>query len=145
MIRKVAQNTFVPYDLIFKNFFDTSSDYVAVDQGLKFKHPVDVGVTDEALILQFACAGASMENIKIQRSRDTIRIKYSKQSDLDQGISWISRSISKSSFDLGYKISAKYDLLKSNARLENGLLTITIPVAEEEQFQDVEISEIKQK
>ena len=39
--------------------------------------------------------------------------------------------LSKKSFDLRYKIAPKFDLGKTDATLENGLLNIFIPLAEE--------------
>ncbi len=41
------------------------------------------------------------------------------------------RGVSRRSFNLAYKISSKYDLSKGTAAMENGLLNIQIPFAEE--------------
>jgi len=140
MIRHITQGL-SPYELVFKNFFDAASEYTSVSSegDVKHNYPVNIGVADEALILQIACVGVNPQDIKIQKSRDTLRLKYSRQADKDSKINWVSKKISRSSFDLGYKISAKYDLEKLETLWENGLLTIKIPIAEGEQFQEVEI------
>ena len=46
---------------------------------------------------------------------------------------YIKRGIARRSFNLGYKISPKFDLSQANAEMENGLLKISIPFAKESQ------------
>ena len=47
--------------------------------------------------------------------------------------------MSKKSFDLRYKIAPKFDLGKIDATLENGLLEIFIPLAEEAKPKSIKI------
>jgi HSP20 family molecular chaperone IbpA len=62
---------------------------------------------------------------------DILKISYKKPEDDDTlHPGTIHRGLARRSFDLGYKISAKYDLSKAEAKLENGLLEIAIPISE---------------
>jgi HSP20 family molecular chaperone IbpA len=47
--------------------------------------------------------------------------------------------LSKKSFDLGYKISPKYNLSKINAEMENGLLKLHLPLSEESKAKSIKI------
>jgi len=44
---------------------------------------------------------------------------------------YIHKGIAKRSFDLGWKISPKFDLSKISASMENGLLRLEVPVSPE--------------
>ena len=67
----------------------------------------------------------------INIEEDILKISYKKPEDDDTlHPGTIHRGLARRSFDLGYKISAKYDLSKAEAKLENGLLEIAIPISE---------------
>ena len=65
-----------------------------------------------------------------------LKVSYTKpniesnNSDIDAG-EYIHKGIAKRSFNLGWKISPKFDLTKIKASMENGLLKIEIPVTPE--------------
>jgi len=52
----------------------------------------------------------------------------------------IYRGIKKSSFDLTWKISTKFDLSQLKAALDKGLLTLDIPIAEGKAIRKIEIA-----
>ena len=56
-----------------------------------------------------------------------------------QGRNYINRGIAKRSFNLGYKIASKFDLSKAEAMMENGLLGVRIPFAEEAKPKSIKI------
>ncbi len=72
-----------------------------------------------------------VRDVKVNIEEDILKISYKKPEE-DEAIhpGTIYRGLARRSFDLGYKISAKYDLSKAEAKLENGLLEITIPTSE---------------
>jgi HSP20 family molecular chaperone IbpA len=47
--------------------------------------------------------------------------------------------LAKRAFNLGYKISSKYDLSKTDGKLENGLLEIFIPITEKAKPKTIKI------
>jgi len=122
-----------PTDLLFKNFFDQASAFESsVDR--KINHPVDIIYTEDALLFEIAAVGLAKKDIDLQvEDGNCLKVSYTKpsiesnNSDLDAG-EYIHRGIAKRSFDLGWKISPKFDLTKIAATMENGLLKIEIPV-----------------
>ena len=122
-----------PTDLLFKNFFDQVSDFeTSVDR--KINHPVDIIHTEDALLFEIAAVGLAKKDIELNvEDGNCLKVSYTKpsiepnNSDLDAG-EYIHRGIAKRSFDLGWKISPKFDLTKIAASMENGLLKIKIPV-----------------
>lgn len=137
MIRKVNEIAFSPVDVFLKNFFDTKTDYYSVSDS-KINYPIDLIQSDEGLHLQLACVGAELEDITITTTLDTLRIKYDKPK-IGEDVNYIVRSIVQRSFDLGYKISAKYDLEQLEAKLSKGILSIRIPYKESQQPKSIKI------
>ena len=125
-----------PTDLLFKNFFDQASAFESnVDR--KINHPVDIINTEDALLFEIAAVGLAKKDIDLQvEDGNCLKVSYTKpsiesnNSDIDTG-EYIHRGIAKRSFNLGWKISPKFDLTKIKASMENGLLKIEIPVTPE--------------
>jgi len=135
MTRLQLNERVFPTDLLFRNFFDTNSMFQSyVEQ--KPNYPVDVYTKDNELCFDIACVGLDKEDINIQTEGNTLKVSYKKPnvesnpSD-EEAPDYIHKGITRKSFDLGWKISAKYDLSVITASMKNGLLTIAIPVAKE--------------
>ena len=119
-----------PFDLLFKDFFKSELDFQpAIDA--KFSHPVDIFETEDALHFEVACTGLNKEDVEINIDGDTLIIRYDKGHKEHQDRNYIHKGIARRSFSLGYKIASKFDLSKAEATMENGLLAIRIPYAEE--------------
>lgn len=137
MIRKVDSVPFSSVDVFLKNFFDQKADYLSVKEN-NINYPIDLIQSDEGLQLQLACVGAELEDITITVTADTLRIKYDKPK-IGEDVIYIVRSIVQRSFDLGYKLSGRYDLEKLEAKLSKGILSITIPYKESQQPKQISI------
>lgn len=137
MIRKVDSVPFSSVDVFLKNFFDQKADYLSVKEN-NINYPIDLIQSDEGLQLQLACVGAELEDITITVTADTLRIKYDKPK-IGQDVNYIVRSITQRSFDLGYKLSGRYDLEKLEAKLSKGILSIAIPYKESQQPKQINI------
>jgi HSP20 family protein len=121
---------FNEFDILFHNFFHPSSGFLSARQA-KQPHPLNIFYTDDNLHFEVACTGLSKDEVNVNIEDDILKISYKKPEENDViHPGTIHRGLSKRSFDLGYKISAKYDLSKADAKLENGLLEISIPVSE---------------
>ena len=133
-----------PTDLLFKNFFEQASDFeTTVDR--KINHPVDIKLTEDALLFEIAAVGLEKKDIELQvEDGNCLKVSYTKpniesnNSDLDVG-EYIHKGIAKRSFNLGWKISPKFDLTKIDAKMENGLLTISVPVTPESRPKTIKI------
>ena len=125
-----------PTDLLFKNFFDQASAFETnVDR--KINHPVDIILKEDALVFEIAAVGLNKGDIDLStEDGTTLKVSYTKptiesnDSETDAG-TYIHKGIAKRSFDLGWKISPKFDLTKITANMENGLLTVKVPVTPE--------------
>jgi HSP20 family protein len=121
---------FNDFDILFHNFFHPSSGFLSASTA-KHPHPLNILITDDKLHFEVACTGLTKEDVKVNIEEDILKISYKKpEEDLIIHPGTIYRGLARRSFDLGYKISAKYDLSKAEAKLENGLLEIFIPISE---------------
>jgi len=127
-------STLFPYDLLFRDLFKSELDFQPAINA-KITHPVDIFETDKGLHFEVACTGLSKEDIELSLEGDILKISYSKDAEVAdaeaQGRNYIHRGVAKRSFNLGYKIASKFDLSKAEAMMENGLLGIRIPYADE--------------
>ena len=117
-----------PFDILVRNFFQDASQFSPLAE-TKLQHPVDIYQTDKSLNIDIACTGISKEEIEIQIQDNILKINYDKVKD--DKLEYIHKGITRKSFNMGWKISAKYDLTNIKAKMKNGLLTVNIPVSEQ--------------
>jgi HSP20 family molecular chaperone IbpA len=115
-----------PFDLLWKDLKETQAHFSAITQ--RVTHPVDIYETESGIRFEVAAVSLNVEDIDISVENDSLRICYEKPAQQDNQP--IYRGIKRSSFDLTWKISTKFDLSKLEASLDKGLLTLNIPVAE---------------
>jgi len=128
-----AENYFSPFDLLFKDFFKSELDFQPANQA-KYSHPVDIFENSEGLHFEVACTGLTKEDVELHIEGDLLVIRYDKNAKASQdkdSQNYIHRGIARRSFSLGYRIAPKFDLSQAEATMENGLLAISIPFAEE--------------
>ncbi len=123
-----------PFDLLWKDLFETNSHFSAITQ--RVTHPVDIFETEDSIVFEVAAVGLSVEDIEILTEGELLRIKYESKKE-DRSI--IYKGIKRSSFDLSWKISTKFDVSQLTAELDKGLLTLNIPVAENKATKRIEI------
>ena len=129
-----------PFDLLFRNFFEPDRNFFPVVES-KIPHPVDIYESDFGLHFEIACTGLTKKDVQINIEGDVLRISYNKEKDeTDNGYKYIHRGVAKRSFNLGYKISSKFNLPKSAAEMNDGLLEISIPFAQEAKPRSLEIN-----
>ena len=127
-----------PFDILFRNFFNAEEQFAPAFNS-KQPHPLDIYYDEEGLHFDVACTGLTKEDISISVEGDLLKISYKKpEGELDFS-GYIYHGLSKKSFDLGYKISPKFNLTKVNAEMENGLLKLQIPVSEESKPKTIKI------
>ena len=119
---------FNDFDLVWKNLIDQKSSYLPVITN-KMNYPVDIFTTDKGIQFDIAAVGKEKEDIEILTEGETLRIKYVKGSEEQRD--YIHKGIVKRAFDFAWKISKELDLSKADAKMDKGLLTITIPYAKD--------------
>jgi HSP20 family protein len=130
---------FNEWDILFHNFFFPSSGFGSAAT-TKQPHPINIYYDETGLHFEVACTGLTKDDVKVDIEDDILKISYDKpeeEKEIHPGT--IHRGLSKKSFNLGYKISSKYDLGKSDGKLENGLLTIFIPITEKAKPKTIKI------
>jgi HSP20 family protein len=120
---------FNEWDILFHNFFQPTSGFLSAVQA-KQPHPLNIFYDETGLFFEIACTGLTKEDVNVNIEEDVLKISYEKESgELHPGT--IHRGLAKRAFNLGYKISSKFNLRKVEAKLENGLLEIFIPISED--------------
>ena len=127
-----------PFDILFRNHFNADSTFQPASNTKK-SHPLNIFFDDEGLHFEVACTGLTKKDVILDIEGDILKISYKKPEDEDFHEGTIHRGLSKKSFDLRYKIAPKFDLSKTDAVLENGLLDIFIPLAEEAKPKSIKI------
>jgi len=121
------------FDLLWKSFF-SNEGYKPIKERVAGV-PCDIQETDNGLRIELAAVGLEKSDIDIIVDSETLRVAYRKSDKEEEAekneYRYLLRSIKKSSFDLAWKISSKYELAKLEAKLEKGLLTLDIPFAKE--------------
>lgn len=130
---------FNEWDILFHNFFYPTSGFGSAAT-TKQPHPLNIFYDETGLYFEVACTGLTKDDVKVDIEDDILKISYNKpegEKELHPGT--IHRGLSKKSFNLGYKISSKYDLSKADGKLENGLLEIFIPITEKAKPKTIKI------
>lgn len=115
-----------PFDILVRNFFDTETPFHPL-HSVKLKHPVDVYEDSDGLHLEVACTGLTKEDISINIEGDILRVSYEKGNDEPTNRDYHYSGIAKRSFNFGYKVNNRFNLSEVDAKMENGLLNITVP------------------
>jgi len=119
-----------PFDLLWRDLLETQSHFAAITQ--KVTHPVDIYETKDGVHFEIACTGLSKEDVNINIEGDVLRVTYEKDGESEIDVTnFIHKGIARRSFNLGYKVSSRFDLQNTDAQMNNGLLKISIPFAEQ--------------
>lgn len=126
-------STEVTFDVLFRDLFNAHSRFGSISE-IKIPHPVDIYEHSDGLVFEVACTGLSKSEVNIDIELDVLKVTYNKPKTHDgteEARIYQCRGIARRSFNLAYKISPKYDLSQSTAQMDNGLLIITVPFAEQ--------------
>ena len=115
-----------PFDILVRNFFDTETPFHPL-HSVKLKHPVDVYEDSDGLHLEVACTGLTKEDVSINIEGDILRVSYEKGDDEPTNRDYHYQGIAKRAFNFGYKVNSRFNLSAVNAKMDNGLLNVTIP------------------
>lgn len=131
-----------PLDVLVKNFFDSSATFEAPSRPT-VTHPIDVFEDENGLTLEVACTGIDKKDVKINIEGDILRLSYDKGKPQpkpeENGVRYYHTGIKKSNFNLGWKISRRFNLAKASAEMVNGLLIIEIPYSTESKPKSITI------
>jgi len=138
------ENYTSPLDVLVRNFFDSQGTFDKPSRPT-VTHPIDVFEDQNGLTLEVACTGIDKKDVNINIEGDVLRLSYDKGKPTpstqteENGTRYYHSGIKKSNFNLGWKISRRFNLAKANAEMVNGLLVISIPFALESKPKSITI------
>ena len=126
-----------PFDILIKDFFNQDTEFRPAQQ-TKINHPVDIYEADDGLNIDIACVGLTKKDIELTVEGDILKVEYNRDKSKNDE-TYVHRNIAKRSFNLGWRISRRFDLSKLNAKLELGLLQLSAPLTEDNKPKTVTI------
>lgn len=138
------------FNLLFDDFCDGALRSWNFDGYHKFNenfptYPVSNFKYDkekEDLIIEYAVTGFKKEEIEITVSGNILTISGTKsKEDIKDSVFFIHKSLAQRNFKHPWRIDERQDLNSLKTKLENGLLTITIPVKKQEKARKIKIGE----
>ena len=126
-----------PFDILIKDFFNSDTEFRPAHQ-TKINHPVDIYEANDSLNIDIACVGLTKKDIEITVEGDILKVEYNRDKSKNDE-TYVHRNIAKRSFNLGWRISRRFDLSKLNAKLELGLLQLSAPLTEDNKPKTVTI------
>ena len=131
MSTQFLERLYNPYDLLFRNLFDAGATFAPAAEA-KQQYPINIFEDDLGLTFELACTGIPKEAIEVLLEGDMISFNYDKlKTPESQNRKYIHRGIAKRSFNLGYKVGTKFDIKKTKATFNDGLLIVSLPFADE--------------
>lgn len=129
-----------PTDLLFRDFFERESVFDSMFERPKLSYPVDIKETKNGLEFDVAVVGLDKKDIKIEIKDDnTLYLSYVKEKTEEEE-DYLYKGITNKAFNLAWKINSKFDLNKLEAKLDKGLLKISVPLAPKKESKEIEIS-----
>ncbi|MCI6574179.1 MAG: Hsp20/alpha crystallin family protein [Actinomycetaceae bacterium] len=101
---------------------------------------MDLYRTDDNFIAKFDMPGVSPESIDIDIDQNTLTVRASRESEKGDTIKWLSRERFVGTFARQLNLGYGLDTSKITADYTDGVLTLTIPVAEESKPRKVTVS-----
>jgi HSP20 family protein len=103
--------------------------------------PIDVAETDNEFIVSAALPGVKPDEVQITVHGDTITIRgETKAEEEKKGKHWLLRERKHGVFQRSFSLAAPIDSGKASARFEHGVLTLTIPKAEQAKPHQIKIN-----
>jgi HSP20 family molecular chaperone IbpA len=135
----VQQYALSPLDVLVKNFFDNDSVFNKPDNR-SVKHPIDIYEDESGLTFEVACTGLEKSDVDITIEGDILKITHDRPVKENYGDRrYYHSGVKRASFNFGWKITRRFELAKADAKMENGLLTIKVPFANESKPKSIKI------
>jgi len=131
-------------DVFFKDFF-RDDFYLPVPSLKRIEYPVDIYETEDGeLAIDIAAIGLEKEDIKIDIIDDVLNVAHEKKSEKEieepcRVEKYEHRGITHKAFKLSWRVNENFDLTKTQADLDKGLLKIRIPRAPEKKPKNIEV------
>lgn len=131
-------------DDFFDNFWHDSFGSLSLSS-----YGLDMYETDNEVVVNLEAPGFNEENVDITIDGDTLTIYGSVSEKEEEGDKdnkkYYHREISKQSFSRAVTLPARVESEKAEADFENGVITVTLPKAEESKPKKIEVKKASKK
>ncbi len=93
--------------------------------------PVDVSSDDEAYVIRAAVPGLKPDEVEVQIHDDIVLLRGTSKAEEAEGTEYLMRELCPADFERRLRLPEPVDAAKAEATIENGLLTLRLPFAEE--------------
>jgi len=93
--------------------------------------PMDVKVEDEAYVISALLPGIAPEDLDIQVVNETVTLKGEYRSEQVEGEQYLLKERPMGRFARTLQLPERLDAVKAEAKMDNGVLTLRIPRAED--------------
>lgn len=93
--------------------------------------PVDVSSDDDAYVIRAAVPGLKPDEVEVQIQDDIVLLRGTAKGDEAEGRQYLMRELSPTDFERRLRLPEPVNAAKAEATIENGLLTLRLPIAEE--------------
>lgn len=100
----------------------------------------DVLQTGEATVIMIDLPGVTTETLDVELENNALRVTGDAAVLLPEGKQWMRREVRGRRYSRTFRLGQRVDTEKLNARLANGVLTVTIPHKAETMARKIEIS-----
>lgn len=93
--------------------------------------PVDVSTEDDAYVIRAAVPGLKPDEVEIQVHDDIVILRGTPKATEPEASEYLMREIGPTEFERRLRLPEPVNAAKSEATIENGLLTLRLPIADE--------------
>ena len=102
--------------------------------------PVDVKEVDDQFVISAMLPGLKAEDIEIQIVNETVSLKGEFKNEADEKSTYILQERPSGKFCRTVTLPDTLDSAKADAKMENGILTVSIPKAEEAKPKTIKVT-----
>ena len=93
--------------------------------------PVDVSAEDDAYVIRAAVPGLKPEEVEIQIHDDIVLLRGTPKAEDAEERDYLMREMAPAEFERRLRLPEPVNAAKAEATIENGLLTLRLPIADE--------------
>lgn len=101
--------------------------------------PLDVHARDDEFVISAPVPGLKAEDLKIQILEDVVTLRADIDDQASESEATLLREIPQGGFERSLRLPAPLDAQHAEAKIENGLLTLRIPKAEEARPKTIQV------
>lgn len=101
--------------------------------------PVDVSTEDDAYVIRAAVPGLKPEEVEIQIHDDIVLLRGTPKAEEAEERDYLMREMCPADFERRLRLPEAVNASKAEATIENGLLTLRLPIAEEAKAKTIKV------